>query len=260
MTPVSTAAELVSVRSNNVDRYKRNFLRQAICELRFPTLMELGDPKPPSAMVSALRKDYPHLELANEVIWGVGGGPGGSSHIHTMRSSRQTWAISLKQSSLTIETFAYSDYAEMKRRVSAAVNAVAKVIDTNFFTRVGLRYINVIDVGTDPVRGWVNPDLVAPLLHGAFTNIREYAGKISLAAGDGGCLLQHGVRTKPLVNDETVAPEYFIDVDSFREDVPITSVVRALDEMHAQAFDVFDWAIGPKAREHLTAEKPHKKN
>lgn len=254
-----TADQLVKTKSTNVDRYKRNFLRQAVCELRFPTLMELGESKPPVALVNALRREYPHLELANEVTLGMGNMNNDNSHIHTMRTSKLNWAVSIKQSSLTIETSAYTEYAEMKSRALKVIEAAGKVIDTDFFTRVAIRYINVIDVGSDPADGWVNPSLVAALRENAFTNIQEFAGKILLSAEDGGCLLQHGVRVKPLASGEKVAPEYFIDIDSFRGEMPIEAVADALDSIHEQAFNLFDWCIGEKSREHLTAEKSSKR-
>lgn len=258
MSAEITADELVRVRSPNVDRYKRNFLKKAVCELRFPTLLELGGPTPPPSLVNALRKEYPHLETANEVTLGFTGSTNGSSHVHTFRSAKQTWAISIKQSSLTIETTAYTEYAEMKKRILGIVGAAQKTIDTDFFTRVGLRYINVIETKFDPADGWVNPVLVAPIQQRAFANIHEFAGKIFLTAEDGGCLLQHGIRIMPKSKGESVAPEYFIDVDTFRNETALHDVADVIHVMHAQAFDVFDWALGPKAREFLSTAKSSK--
>lgn len=253
------ADALVTVRSENVDRYKRNFLRQAVCELRFPTLMELGESRPPASLVTALRKEYPHLELANEVTLGFGGGVPGSNNTHIFRSAKLTWAVSIKQSALSIETTAYSDYAHMKERVLRVVEAASKIIDSDFFTRVGLRYINVIDSGTDPTEGWVNPALVAPLSSGHFGGVQEYAGKVLLGAPDGGCLLQHGIQMKKPHLGEAVSPEYRLDIDTFRNEVALSDTGAVLEALHAQAFDFFDWAIGPKAREYLCADKSSKK-
>ena len=248
---------LVSLRSNNIDRYKRNFLRQAVCELRFPTLLELGDSRPPASLVSALRKEYPHLELANEVTLGIGVANHDSSNTHIFRSAKMTWSVSIKQSALTIETTAYTEYENLKERVLRAVDAASKVIDSDFFTRIGLRYVNVIDTGgDDPADGWINPVLVAPLRAGCFSGVQEYAGKLQLAAIDGGCLLQHGIRIKPQQRPgETIFPEYLLDIDTYRNEVALSDTAKALDLMHAQAFDFFDWAIGEKAREYLSADK-----
>lgn len=257
MTPNWNADSLVTIHSKNVDQYKHNFLRQAVCELRFPTLMELGDHRPPASLVKALRKEYPNLELANEVTVGIGGT--GSNNTHIFRSVKLTWSVSLKQSAISVETTAYTDYAHMRERVLRVVEAASKVIDSDFFTRIGLRYINVIDIDSDPVDGWVNPELVAPLLSGHFSGVREYAGKLLLTASDGGCLLQHGIILKQKHASEAMRPEYFLDIDSFRNEIPLSNTGAALDAMHAQVFDVFDWAVGPKACQHLSTESHSKR-
>ena len=251
-----SADDLVSARSENINRYKRNLLKQAVCELRFPTLMELGDARPPAALVSALRKDYPHLEMANEVTFGIGGGVPGGNNAHIFRSSKLNWTVSLKQSALSIETTAYSEYDQLKERVLKVVAAAAKVIDSDFFTRIGLRYINAIDAqDTDPIDGWINPELVQPLLSHKFTGIHDYAGRLQLISDDGGCLLQHGIRPKQSHRDgKTRFPEYLFDIDSFRNDVALSDTEAALDVMHMQAFDVFDWCLGSKAREYLSSK------
>lgn len=250
---------LVRVESDNVDRYKRNFLQQVVCEFRFPILMELGDPKPPVQFVNALRKDYPILEMGNEVTLGIGGGATGSNHVHTMRSAKKTSSVSIKQSSLSIETSSYKEFADMKKQIMRVAKAAIPVIDSNFFTRIGLRYINVIDCEDDPVRGWINPALVAPLQASAFFGINEYAGKVSLLTEDGGCLLQHGLKFKPNDGEGDIIPQYFIDIDTFRNEVELDDVEHALAAMHQQAFNIFDWSIGDLARDHLVAENLTKK-
>lgn len=256
MTTERKADDLVTVKSANVDRYKRNFLKQAVCELRFPTLMELGEARPPVALVNALRKEYPHLELANEVTLGIAGGIPGSNNSHIFRSSKLNWTVSLKQSAISIETSSYTEYEQLKERVLKVVSAAALLIDSDFFTRIGLRYINTIDA-TDgnPAEGWVNPELVKPILGGKFVGINEYAGRLQLLGEDGGCLLQHGIRLKPPLRDgQPQYPEYLIDIDAYRNDVGVGDTASALDKLHSQAFNVFDWCLDSKARDFLSSK------
>jgi len=254
------ADSLVNVRSQNVDRYKRNFLRQAVCEFRFPTLLELGGTRPPAAFVSALRKEYPHLELAKEVAINFGGEPSGPVNKHVFRSEKLTWTVSLKESAFSIETIAYTEYANLRERVMRVVGAASKIIDSDLFTRVGMRYINVIDAGADPAtEGWINPELIAPLRTAHFAGVQEYSGRLNLLAEDGGCLLQHGIKLKQsdTVNEEAKPewPLYLLDIDVHRTGVAVADAADALDAMHSQAFDVFDWAIGDAARDYLETPK-----
>lgn len=249
------ADQLVALQSGSLDKYKLNFLKQVVCELRFPTLMELAEAHPPAALVSALRKEYPHMELASQVAFGVGAATG-ASNVHIFRSPKLTWTVSLSQSSLSIETTSYTSYAQMRERVLYVVAAASKIIDSDFFTRVGLRYINVIESNEDPRDGWVNSALTMPIMSDAFNGVKEYAGKLHLAAEDGGCLLQHGLRPLPVGKDgHLVPPEYLVDIDSYRNMVDIKDTSDALDAMHSQVFNVFDWSLGSKSRDYLTKVK-----
>jgi uncharacterized protein (TIGR04255 family) len=245
------ADDLVLTRSQNENRYKRNFLKQAVCEFRFPTLMELGEQRPPSSFVKALRKSYPHLELNNEVVLGLGAGNAGSSNAHIFRSVKLNWSVSLRQNALTIETNFYSDFNNFRERVMQVVEAAENIIDSDFFTRIGLRYINVVASGDEPVTDWINPLLVSSLTSSVFGGINEFNGKMHLMAEDGGCLLQHGIQ----FSNAAVAapkPDYVVDIDTYRTEVSLSNVGAALDIMHRQAFDIFDWAISEKARGFLS--------
>ncbi len=245
------ADSLFRVSSTNRDRFKRNVLELAVCEFRFPTLLELSEPKPPAGFVHALRKEYPHIERANELTFGAGSHESNTAHV--FRSTKGDWSISLRQSMFALETKKYKDYEGFKRRVANVVSAASKVIDSDFFTRVGLRYVNVVDVGENPANDWINERLVGPLKDSAFMQVHDYSGKILMQSDDGGALLQHGIRFSNLGKGENAAPPaYVIDIDIFRNDVLVADYEAVLDRMHQQAFDIFDWAIGEKLRERLT--------
>jgi len=244
---------LVLTRSENGDRFKRNFLRQAVCELRFPTLLELGDSRPPSSFVKALRKDYPHLELSNELTFGLAGG-NTESNAHIFRSAKLNWTVSLKQNALSIETTSYTEFNNLRERILQVVKAAESVIDSDFFTRIGLRYINVVSSHDENVTDWINPVLTAPITSKNFGGINEFGGRMNLVAEDGGCLLQHGIQLTNTPPDTAPRPNYLLDIDTYRSVVQLTDVAAAVDIMHRQAFDIFDWAISDTARSFLSKD------
>lgn len=244
------ADDLVLKRSENIDRFKGNFLKQVVCELRFPTLMELGEQRPPSSFVKALRKEYPHLDLSNEVTLGLGGSAG-SSNIHIFRSQKSNWNVSLKQSALSIETTAYAGFDNLRSRVLRVVEAASEVIDSDFFTRVGLRYINIIKGGGSDISQWINPSLLTPVHSNTFRGINECSGRLVIADEDGGCLLQHGIHFDESSKQIQDYPDFHIDIDSFRTEVLLEDTIDAIEIMHQQVFDIFDWSLGEKARSYL---------
>ena len=42
--------------------FERNFIKAAVCELRFPTLLEFRKTKPPVQLQRELQKEYPYYE------------------------------------------------------------------------------------------------------------------------------------------------------------------------------------------------------
>lgn len=252
MTVKAAVQDLVQFNSTNLNKFKRSVVKNVVCEFRFPTLMELGEGKAPAKFVNAIRKAYPTMELGQDVSIGLGG-PGETTYAHIFRSLRGGWAVSLKHSSLTVENGSYEGYDKLRSRALEAVEAASAVIDSDFFTRVGLRYVNVFDHPSDLVGDeWINPALVQPILSGMFRGIADYSGRMALVSEDGGCLLQHGLQMKPPVEGATTYPNYAIDIDTYRSEVMLADVGKALDAMHKQAFDVFDWSLGSAARKFLS--------
>lgn len=256
MSQTWEADNLVVVRSKNSGKYKRSFLRQVSCEFRFPTLLELGDDRPPASFVSSLRKEYPTLERANELTLGVGVGTTGTSHSHIFKSARQDWVVSLKTSSFSVEALSYSGFDEFKARAARVIAAASKIIDSDFFTRVGLRYINVLNVSDKDITRWINPDLVAATSQDKFIGVQSFTGKIQLGAPDGGCSLNHGAHPAIKSPNGPIEIDYVLDIDSWRNVVTTEDVSAAIDAVHSQAFDLFDWALGEDARAFLLSEPP----
>lgn len=244
-----TANSLIVNKLSGNHGYKRSFLRQVVMEFRFPTLLEIGKSNPPAKLINALRKEYPHLDSSSEVKLGIGA-TADATTVHNFKSSKMSWFVNFKTSSFAIETNKYTTFEEFKDRMMRVVDAATPVIDTDFFTRIGLRYINSIEVDDDPSDGWINPELVAPLRSGNFRGIHDFDGRLHLLAEDGACLLQHGIRLR-----DDASPSYSIDIDASRTDVRLDEVSRIADDLHSQAFNMFEWAAGEKLKNHLLTTK-----
>ena len=256
MTNSTKTPEFLNVPAVASAHYKENFIRQVVCELRFPTLFDLDSSKPPIALAQALRKEYPNYQTVNNVNLSTGGLPK-TNNSHIFRSKQNKWATSISPSSLTLETTAYSSFEEFHSRINDIVKAASKVIDTDFFTRVGLRYINSIPYpDDDDIREWINPDLVQILASGIYGELQEHSQRVAgLASFGGGYLFQHGLGE--IINNET---SYTLDFDFFKEDVPVTESMSLLKVMHDQEFSMFTWALGKKAKAQLSDSKVKNKD
>lgn len=224
----------------------RNFIDQAVCELRFPTLYELEGPKPPAKFALALRKEYPIQELVESV--NLGSVQPTRANMHVFKSKKQRWTVTLKAASIVLETKHYDSFSEFNDRLIAILNAAVPVIDSDFFTRVGLRYVNVIPFPRGEIQDWVNSALVGPLGDGVYGDVAEHSGRVIGITPHGGYMLQHG-----LVIDNSVSglQKYSLDFDFSQEDVPLSETMSTVQKLHELEFSTFCWALGPAAKAHL---------
>ena len=246
------ADDLVRIDSTAPVAYKGSYLKLAVCELRFPTLFALEEERPPQSMHKLLRKAYPIYNRMNEVTVGLGSSST-SSGLHSFKSSSGNWTITLKTSSVAIETTTYPGFEGMQERIQQMLDAVVPVIDTDTLTRVGLRYVNVIRPEGLEMGAWINPQLVGPLTTGRFKAIGEYSGRLVMQLEDGGCNFNHGVQIDPAnrLLSKGALPDYVIDIDAYRNNVSLQDVNLAVARAHDQARALFDWALGPATRQQL---------
>lgn len=246
------ADDLFPLLESHSGRYRRNFIKQAVCELKFPTMLGLGVAQPPKAFVNGLRKKYPILEHAKELPLSPLDDTS-SGHVHIVKSAKENWTITLRRDTVLVETQKYHSFSEMRARVLEVVEVVAPLIDSDFFTRIGLRYINQITTdGENPLSQWVSPGLVGMLEGQHFSGVNELAGRLRLQKSDGGILLQHGLKHKAITDDEaTKVPDYVIDIDGYRQEVSLEHTGQALDIMRRQIFTMFRWTLGDRAKSYL---------
>jgi uncharacterized protein (TIGR04255 family) len=225
--------------------YKKNFIRQAVCEFRFPTLFELEAARPPLEFAKALRKEFPNYAASAAVNINADGVDRSRGHI--FRSRDNVWVVNLRAASISLETTAYDSFASFEKRLEILLVAAKQVVDTDFFTRIGLRYINALPITIDEIDKWVNPSLVGALASGVFGDVGEHSSRVVGSTKCGGFLFGHGISTTSKPDN----PEYMLDFDFFREDVAISESMDVVNQLHREEFNMFAWSLGPKGKEHL---------
>lgn len=230
----------------NVERveYERNFIQLAVCELKFPTVLEF-ETECPRDFQKALRKEYPHLEQGTRIELLPAGGRSGEKR-YIFRSMDRDWSVTLRSSAVALETAAYRNFEDFLLRLQKVVEKIEPLIDTDFFTRVGLRYVNVIPVDGDPT-GWINPDLVKPLISDVFGKPAKYWQQISGTTDNGHLNINHGLQE----DEEPDRRSYVLDFDFYRELVGIKELEDLLKSFNRQNFNLFRWAVESKAIDFL---------
>jgi len=226
--------------------YEKNFVRTAVCELRFPALLEL-ETRPPDALQKALRKDFPLYQKRKAVTGIMIGGDTDFQLRHHFESKEKKWTVAFHSSSIALETTAYRGFLDFEERLGRVLKAVEPIIDADFFTRVGLRYINALPyTSAAEFEGWVNPELAGTLVKGPFGDVAAFWQEARGVAERGSFSFRHG-----LAEADSPRREYILDFDFYDENVEVGDVPAAVKDLHDASYRLFRWAAGPKTIEAL---------
>ncbi|HSG38643.1 MAG TPA: TIGR04255 family protein [Thermoanaerobaculia bacterium] len=225
---------------------RRHFLRHMVCELRFPILLELAE-QAPAKFQKAIRAEFPHFERK----WDITVDPATPSPVYETRyvfgSRDLKWSLTLKPSSLSLETLAYTRFSEFWRQLKTAFSHARRELDIPFLTRVGVRYINAIPIAGELPPGWINADLVRPFEQRSFRAISLYRQEIRGLASFGSFSLRHGL--EPPHNTA-----YTVDLDHYAESVELDSLETNVRALRDEANKLFFWVIGPKSLAYMREE------
>jgi uncharacterized protein (TIGR04255 family) len=222
--------------------YKRNLIKTAVCELRYPVLLELEETAPVKFQ-TAIRRDYPRYERRTNFKFHIGMEHTREPEYH-FTSVNKKWTVRVTTSAVSLETDNYSGFTEFMKRIKGIVAAANQFIDSPLFTRVGLRYVDAIPVPRQEFDQWVNEELVRPLMGGRYGQPEMCWQIIQGACESGNFTFQHGIRKE-------TPGDYILDFDFFKEDVEIKSVETVLRALHKESLKLFFWAIVNKSLEHM---------
>jgi len=244
---METVSKLLSLEKVPRVRFERNTIRQAFCELRFPTLPDLTN-EAPRSFVMSIRRTFPQYEHGVGLKIGVTdkGMEQISQATHRFFSTdraRTTW---LRASSFGVETRAYVDFEEFLSLVTQVMSGAQPCLDTDFFTRVGLRYINVLPAEHGDIDGWVNDVLLGPMKAGPMSGAERWSSEIRGSTDKGTYTFRYG-----LLGIEGEGQRYVLDADFAAESVEWSQALSYLRHFNELNYYLYSWSIGPRTREYL---------
>lgn len=251
--------------------YRRNPLVEVVCQLRFPPILRILS-REPSEFQDEIRDAYPLYEKQTGLEappgvaavlsrLGVEGEPDRVNHrFFTEDPADRRRTISLARDFVAISEKTYRRWEVFRQEIERAKEALEVTYNPSFYSRVGLRYRDVIDpipIGLED-RAWaelLNEGLLGIL--GA-EPIRDRVSEakseflLSLDEPDGAYIrVRHGLAKR----DETGAQVYRIDADCFATGrIGADHALPVLDAFNRTAGNFFRWAIAPALHEALGPE------
>ena len=242
--------------------YRTNLIDEVICQFRFPPILKI-EAGTPAEFQDRIRDRYPlyRVKASIPLIPGVPenltgklrGFPfGPTSKVHEFLSKDETWILSLAVDSIALTCRKYERWEKFKEYFAEPLTALRDLYRPSFYSRIGLRYRDLIHrskVGLSDVN-W--NDLLEPWIVGPYSStlktddiehsVHQYIIKLP------------GKGTKVIVNSGMV--QQFeeqccvIDADFFSgEPTELPDADTQIDFLHTQARYFWRWSI--KERLHL---------
>lgn len=245
-------------------------------EVRFNDSARLRQQTTVDAISIALEHAFPVQEQFHQAELEVhlGAGPQVSQTSgRTFKNSTSTAVATLSSGRLSLETTAYSNFAEFRELMLVCCRSVVDAGVTPSLQRVGLRYIDEIRVPDAAVQDarrwdkWIDPRLVGHLTIGPQSaQVQQTEGVVTYRLPESSGLnirfaaLPRGAVISPaaLVRQEFNAdqPLFVLDFDGYQEfggpDATLMSVeviARTLDAVHAPTGEAFQSSITEEARQ-----------
>ncbi len=246
--------------------YRKKPSEEVICQLRFPTILRI-DAEAPAPFQEAIRNEYPNFQVKPN--FGLPSGlppqisrlfgaefPFGAAKVYEFSSSDKLWIVNLDRDSLSVTTQAYERWEGFKSRLSLPFRALCEAYRPLHFSRIGLRYRDMIrrdNLGLThvPWSELLNPQIASELASPVISDhVQQVAHQVVIRNPDGKMqiFLQHGLAPPKLESQNS----YFIDSDfSVENETRIDDALATLDAFNSEARRLFRWCITDRLHEAL---------
>jgi uncharacterized protein (TIGR04255 family) len=249
--------------------YNKNPIEQVICQLRFPTLLRINS-ETPVIFQEKLRREYPLLAERIEQNISFAGVlqnlpsnvadsfPPGIVKAYDLTSADEQWTVTLTKDFLALTAKKYARWEDFRKHLILPLEALIELYSPVFFTRIGLRYQNVIRRSRLGLKKVSWSKLLKPYIVGilAADSIVESVQEIGHQIVLGLDKPSNKVRiVNGLVTDENDESCYLLDCDFFTEEqTEVSDAIRILDHFNQQNRLLFRWSISDKLHK---AMDPH---
>jgi uncharacterized protein (TIGR04255 family) len=243
--------------------YKKNPLNEVVCQLRFPPILRI-DSDSPSQFQERIRKEYPLLKeragkLPQEILQQlppaiVNSALGSGGRIYDFISEDENWVVSLARDFLALTAKNYERWEYFRDHLQSCLIAFEDEYSPAFFSRVGLRYQNVIrrsKLGLENNQ-WANlleshiVGILASPEHEITESVDEIFSQVVLKLKEtpGQVRMQYGlVQVQDEINGETETC-FLIDNDFFTSERTETSdALDILSTYSRKNGKLFRWCI-----------------
>jgi uncharacterized protein (TIGR04255 family) len=237
--------------------YKHNPLVEVVCQLRFPPILKIAHQEPVEFQ-DEIRSQYPlfesvqpqipsdFLNIAQQL-----GLPLNGDVAHSFKSADQKWHLSITKDFISLGTSSYERYEQFKQRFEEAIQIFNRIYQPSFYTRVGLRYRDLIIRSKLAIEDKQWSELIAQhiaseLYHPEFySSIQTVTKHLVLNTENGQINLHHGLVNVGDPQGNNTESAYLFDADFYTEQKieGERDVWNVLNQFNQSARKLFRWSI-----------------
>ena len=241
--------------------FEINPLAEVICQLKFPTILQIGA-EPPSQFQNIIREQYPlysilesEPEITHMLMRLQGEEKGSIGGNHKFQNENQDRTFSLTNDFIAFSVDTYKNWSEFSAELDLGREALESVYAPAFYSRVGLRYRNVINktdlsLQDKPWERFLNPSVIGFLGNEDLrSDIIQTKGEVTIQLDipNSTVKLRHAS-----VTDGDGNEGYIIDADIYTEERTSTDEAgELLYRYNRVAGNLFQWCITEELRSAL---------
>lgn len=241
--------------------YKKNTLFEVVFQARFPQIMTISTELPVEFQDTIRKIGYPEsaeeeprlpIEIPEDIRKTIA-----REKVYAFLSENADWKISLSKDFIALScNGVYTNYKEFKDRLEKILDIFNKIYAPSYFTRVGLRYKNIINNSVLEKDNEINlradiPKHIAPEFDEEFkdelttfekmteyTDENGYKARVTHVFGKAS-----GRLGKYQINEEY---SYIVDIDCFAEQKvrEVKDALKLSDLFNETVRNIFRWSIG----------------
>jgi uncharacterized protein (TIGR04255 family) len=247
--------------------YRNNPLDRVICQLRFPPILQI-DKEIPADFQERVRKDFPGFSEKKEVTLVMPQKVQKEFPADLLRqmlpsedknyeftSDDGIWTVNLTRTFLALTTRKYTRRDDFKKRLEIPLDALVNIYKPAYFSRIGLRYIDIIRRSTLKLDGINWCELLKPYALGLLSvpvvqgRIQSLDSKYEVLLEDNSSMARIAmslVQWQENNNEEC----FMIDTDFYTtQKTTVAGVDSRLDYFHVRASRLIQWLITERLHE-----------
>ena len=248
--------------------YRKNPLDKVICQLRFPPVLKI-EAEIPADFQERIRGQFPEfsekvepriqiqpgleLQLSSEIL-----SQGSQFKNYEFSSENGDWQVNLTRTFIALSSRNYERWEEFREKLDAPLKALVDIYRPEHFSRVGLRYIDVIQrsiLGLEAV-SWT--DLLQPFILG-FLGVPEVRDSIKSSESKHEIRLSDGegaARVITALIERSSEMCFLIDTDfSIVKKMKLEHCMDKLDYFNRRASRLIQWCLKERLHESMEPQE-----